>query len=1092
MDVFDLFAKISLDTSEYEQAVKGASADGQQLAKSWSGFGQKISAAFSVLGKAAVAGAGAATAAVGVLTKSSLDAYSSFEQLTGGVETLFKTSADTVMEYADNAYKTAGMSANQYMETVTGFSATLLQGLAGDTEAAAEYADLAITDMADNANKMGTAMQSIQYAYQGFAKDNYTMLDNLKLGYGGTQAEMARLINDSGVLGDAIQVTADTVAQVPFDKIIEAIHVIQTQLGITGTTAAEAATTIEGSVNSMKAAWENLLTGIADENADLGQLTDAFLSSAATAADNILPRIEQILQGMGTALESVAPAIAGQIPQIVSRVAPSMVSAGIQLFSSLVQGLVSAAPQLANAVPDIVQSVAGSFEQSASSMAAAGSSLLAMLQQGITEGIPMLANTAVSIMGEFGNYLQNNLSGLLDAGLSAVSSLSETIRQNAGLLVDGALGLAESLAQGLADSIPTIIENVPEIVTNIAGVINDNAPKVLVSAAKIIATLAEGLIDSIPTLIANIPEIITAIVDAFLAFNWLNLGKSIIELLGNGIKAMSGAVTGFMQSSLKGALDYLKALPKQALQWGKDLIAGFINGMTSSVGGLLKSASQIAGSITNAVCNVLGIHSPSTVFEEIGQYMMDGLEIGLKDGSGDVMKTVDDIAAELESRFSYVMDALGNQQDVVQLKYDVWDSMFGGTSSEAERLAKQLENLTSKQDVQKTKVDAAKTAYDKIVSVYGAASAEATEYEKTLLQETLAYQDLQNEIDDTTDALEDSQNALKKFKQDAETAFDATKNFASSLSSLGNALSNVQDAFKNDSVKLTAQETETLNNKLDVLTAQYNYAQSEVDRLTEAFNASVEQTGVTSEQTIALADELDNAQSEANSLKNEIDSLSETLNGSRPSFGNFVSSIGSSINSVLNLIGSIGDLIQTVGALGKALGAFGSGGGILSSLGSLFGGGGAAAAGGLSLGSLGAIGAALGLAGVTLKGSFENLGKIPGLWGDSSKSLLEKIGGTFWNLTPFSGLVSGFQSLFGGKKDTGTSSGTTSGGIISGSIGDYVAPSTSPSYSTSGNTTIERVDIYIDGAQYPDPESLAEAISIQLQNLTERRVSVFA
>ena len=182
MDVFDLFAKISLDTSEYEQAVKGASADGQQLAKSWSGFGQKISAAFSTLGKAAVAGAGAATAAVGVLTKSSLDAYSSFEQLTGGVETLFKESADTVMEYADNAYKTAGMSANQYMETVTGFSATLLQGLAGDTEAAAEYADLAITDMADNANKMGTAMQSIQYAYQGFAKDNYTMLDNLKLG----------------------------------------------------------------------------------------------------------------------------------------------------------------------------------------------------------------------------------------------------------------------------------------------------------------------------------------------------------------------------------------------------------------------------------------------------------------------------------------------------------------------------------------------------------------------------------------------------------------------------------------------------------------------------------------------------------------------------------------------------------------------------------------------------------------------------------------------------------------------------------------------------------------------------------------------
>lgn len=1009
MDVFDLHATIRLDTKEYEQAVKGASADGQQLAKSWSGFGQKISAAFSVLGKAAVAGAGAATAAVGVLTKSSLDAYSSFEQLTGGVETLFKESADTVMEYADNAYKTAGMSANQYMETITSFTGTLLRSLDGDTAAAAEYANMAITDMADNSNKMGVSLETLQQTYQSLARGNYEMLDSLNLGFAGTKAGLQEMLQAAEEYaaknGQVRDFSVDSYAD-----IVEAIHLVQQEMGITGTTAQEASSTIEGSVNSAKAAWENLVTGIADENADLGQLTDTFLSSAATAADNILPRIEQILQGMGTALESVAPAIAEQIPQIVSRVAPSMVSAGIQLFSSLVQGLVSAAPQLANAVPDIVQSVAGSFEQSASSMAAAGSSLLAMLQQGITEGIPMLANTAVSIMGEFGSYLQNNLSGLLDAGLSAVSNLSETIRQNAGLLVDGALGLAESLAQGLADSIPTIIENVPEIVTNIAGVINDNAPKVLVSAAKIIATLAEGLIDSIPTLIANIPEIITAIVDAFLAFNWLNLGKSIIELLGNGIKAMSGAVTGFMQSSLKGALDYLKALPKQALQWGKDLIAGFINGLTSSVGGLLKSASQIAANVTNTVCSVLGIHSPSTVFQEIGSYMMDGLAIGLKDGSGEVMETVDDIAAELENRFSNAMNVLTSQQDVVQLKYEVWENAFSGVSSEADVLSKKLESLAAQQEIQKTKVDAAKVAYDQMVDAYGATSAEAIEYKKTLLQEVSAYQDLQNEIDETTDALTKAQDATAQYHEQLETAFDAANNFTNSITSLGRAVSDLGERLGIDAVS---------------------------------------------------------------------------------SLGEFISRVGSGVNSVLTLIGSISNLIQTVGVLGKALGALGSGGGVLSSLGSLLGGGGTAAAGGLSLGSLGAIGAALGLAGVTLKGSFENLGKIPGLWGDSSKSLLEKIGGTLWNLTPFSGLVSGFQSLFGSKKDTGTSDSITSG-TISGSIGDYVVPSTSPSYSTSGTTTIERVDIYIDGAQYPDPESLAEAISIQLQNLTERRVSVFA
>lgn len=1017
MDVFDLFAKISLDTSEYEQAVKGASADGQQLAKSWSGFGQKISAAFSTLGKAAVAGAGAATAAVGVLTKSSLDAYSSFEQLTGGVETLFKESADTVMEYADNAYKTAGMSANQYMETITSFTGTLLRSLDGDTAAAAEYANMAITDMADNSNKMGVSLETLQQTYQSLARGNYEMLDSLNLGFAGTKAGLQEMLQAAEEYaaknGQVRDFSVDSYAD-----IVEAIHLVQQEMGITGTTAQEASSTIEGSVNSAKAAWENLVTGIADENADLGQLTDAFLSGASTAADNILPRIEQILQGMGTAFESVAPAISEQIPQVVSRVAPSMVSAGIQLFSSLVQGLVSAAPQLANAVPDIVQSVTGSFEQSASSMAAAGGSLLAMLQQGITEGIPMLANTAVSIMGVFGSYLQNNLSGLLDAGLSAVSSLSETIRQNAGLLVDGALGLAESLAQGLADSIPAIIENVPEIVTNIAGVINDNAPKVLVSAAKIIATLAKGLIDAVPTLVANIPEIINAIVNTILAFNWLNLGKSIIELLGNGIKAMSGAVTGFMQSSLKGAMDYLKALPKQAIQWGKDLIAGFINGMTSSVGGLLKGASQIAGSITNAVCSVLGIHSPSTVFEEIGQYMMDGLEIGLKDGFGDVMKTVDDIAAELESRFSHVMDTLGNQQDVIQLKYDVWDSAFGGASSEAERLAKQLESLAAQQEIQKTRVDAAKAAYDKIVSVYGAASAEATEYEKTLLQETLAYQDLQNEIYETTDALVQAQDTTAQYREQLETAFDAANKFTSSVTSLGNAVSDLGDRLGIDAVS---------------------------------------------------------------------------------SLGDFISRVGSGVGSVLNLVSAVSNLISTLGTLRTALGTLGSGGGVLSSLGSLLGGGGTAAAGGLSLGGLGIIGAVLGLGAVNLKGSFETIGKLPELWGNSNKSFLEKIASTVWGLSPAGSIINGFKSLFGGKKDTGTSDSITSGtvdsitsGTVSGSIGDYVVPSTNPSYSTSGTTTIERVEIYIDGAQYQDPQSLAEAISIQLQNLTERRVSVFA
>lgn len=259
--------------------------------------------------KAVEVSAVATATAIGVVSLNAYKGYSSYEQLVGGVDTLFKESSVKVQEYAANAYKTAGINANMYMETVTGFSASLLQGLAGDTERAAEIANMALTDMADNANKMGTPIESIRYAYQGFAKDTYTMLDNLKLGYGGTQSEMARLINDSKVLGDSVEVTAETVKDVPFDKIIEAIHTIQTNLGITGTTAKEAAETLEGSANSVKASWSNLLTGIAKGNdKETKVLVDQFTDSLAVAAKNSLPRMVAIGAGIAQAFGAqIAP-----------------------------------------------------------------------------------------------------------------------------------------------------------------------------------------------------------------------------------------------------------------------------------------------------------------------------------------------------------------------------------------------------------------------------------------------------------------------------------------------------------------------------------------------------------------------------------------------------------------------------------------------------------------------------------------------------------------------------------------------------------------------------------------------------------------
>lgn len=303
----------------------------------------KFKSALATAGKVGVAAAGAAATAVGVLAKQSLDAYASFEQLTGGVETLFKDSAGTIMQYADNAYKTAGLSANQYMETVTGFSASLLQSLGGDTAKAADVADMAITDMADNANKMGTAMESIQNAYQGFAKQNYTMLDNLKLGYGGTMEEMERLLADaerlSGVHYDISS----------FSDVANAIHVVQTELGITGTTAEEAASTIEGSANSMKAAWENLLTGLANEDADLSTLARNFVESVKTNMENMMPKIEQIVKSIAAVIAELAPILGEEIPKLLAQILPKLLEAGVGLIVGVAKGMVNALPKLLEA-----------------------------------------------------------------------------------------------------------------------------------------------------------------------------------------------------------------------------------------------------------------------------------------------------------------------------------------------------------------------------------------------------------------------------------------------------------------------------------------------------------------------------------------------------------------------------------------------------------------------------------------------------------------------------------------------------------------------------------------------------------------------
>lgn len=522
-----------------------------------------------------------AAAGIGAAIGKTLTEGAALQQSIGGVETLFKDSANTIKQYAAQAYSTAGVSANSYMEQVTSFSATLLQGLGGDTAAAAKYANMAIVQMSDNANKMGTDIGAIQYAYQGFAKDNYTMLDNLKLGYGGTQSEMARLINDSGVLGDAVEVTAKTVKDVPFDKIIEAIGVIQDNLGITETTAKEAATTFSGSLASMQAAASNVMGALM-----LGQDLQPALNGLATTVTtflvgNLLPAIWNILSAFPAALVTFVQTLVPQLIAAMQQNFPNLMTTGTEMLQSIGSGLV--------------------------------------------QGIP--------------NFLAQALPMLLQ--------FTGTLRANFGQIVDAGIDLLLNLAQGIANAMPTLIEYVPQIVSNVAGLINDNAPKILQAGVQIIITLVSGLIQSIPVIIQNMPAIIKAITDTITAVNWISLGATVVTSIGKGLVSMAGGLKNFMQSTLSGALDIIKSLPKQALQWGKDLISGFVKGITGSIGGVLNAVKNVASTITSYLHFSRPDVGPLRFYEDWMPDMLQGMALGITSNIFRVTGALDTLSSEM-------------------------------------------------------------------------------------------------------------------------------------------------------------------------------------------------------------------------------------------------------------------------------------------------------------------------------------------------------------------------------------------------------------------------------------------------------------
>ena len=522
--------------------------------------------------------------------KQALESYGEYEQLKGGVETLFKDSADTILEYSQNAYMTAGLSANEYMETATSFSASLLQSLGGDTEKVAEVTDMAITDMSDNANKMGTSMSMIQNAYQGFAKQNYTMLDNLKLGYGGTKEEMKRLLSD-----------AEKISGIKYDisnlnDVYQAIHVVQTELGITGTTAKEAGTTIQGSVNSMKSAWTNLLTGLADGNANIEDLVrNLMLTIVGNGTEdnlgllgNVMPAIQNISKGIMNALPEILNGIIQMLPQFLD--------AGVNILNGLVTGIQQNMPAIMQATMQIITTILNTLIQNLPKILQMGIEVIVSLIQGIAQQLPTLIPEMVE----------------------AVVTMVDTLIDNIDLIIDAGIQLIIGLAEGLIEALPQLIEKIPIIIDKLVDAIINNLPKIIQMGITLTVKLAEGIIKAIPQLLSTVPQIISSLLNAITVGGFskmLNIGRDLLNKVKEGITSGIGSL----------------------LDVGRNVVQGLWNGINNAKDWVLGKIRGFGSAILDGIKGIFGIHSPSTVFrDQVGK----NLALGIGEGFEDEMKQV--------------------------------------------------------------------------------------------------------------------------------------------------------------------------------------------------------------------------------------------------------------------------------------------------------------------------------------------------------------------------------------------------------------------------------------------------------------------
>ena len=655
--------RVELDNSHLDQDVSKTESSISSKLDAISGklsqsFGYQvlkdIGGAFVNMGKQAV---GALTN----ITQAALDSTASLEQNMGGVETLFKDSADTVIANAKRAYETAGMSANTYMETVTSFSASLLQSLGGDTEAAAKVADMAIIDMSDNANKMGTDIQAIQNAYQGFAKQNYTMLDNLKLGYGGTKTEMERLLKD------AQKITGIKYDISNLNDVYSAIHVIQEELDITGTTAEEASTTIEGSMNSAKAAWDNFLNGsISGED-----LSKTLL----TAATNIGTNIVTIFSGFSDQIPELITGLVDGFVPLLEELLPPIIEGVGTLISAIGGALLEHAPEILDFAGQLLDQFMQGLVESASGDGATGAGLeiITGLVNGITENIPKLLDYAETLLLSFVDAIIAALPALLDAAANIVASLAEGIGaklpdlipkateavltivqelvkpERINQLIEAGIALLTGLVQGLTNAIPILVKMLPEIIITLVTTLIENLPKVMECGINLLTGLIDGIVSAIPDLIAALPKVISAIWDTITKVDWLDLGSKILRGLIDGMLSLLGALGSALGDIVDMIADAIGGPVGDAIKWGKDLIEGFIDGIMGAAGALWDGLCWIGDGIAGFLGFSVPDKGPLHHADDWGPDFVDLFTKGIEDNAYKLTDAVEDLAGDMSA-----------------------------------------------------------------------------------------------------------------------------------------------------------------------------------------------------------------------------------------------------------------------------------------------------------------------------------------------------------------------------------------------------------------------------------------------------------